>query len=209
MHVFGLTGGFASGKSTVVARLRARGVPVVEADELAREIVEPGSEGLSAVIDAFGPEMLGPGGRLDRKRLGELVFSDPAARARLEAILHPRIRARMHEKTRAFGESGEPLVCYEAPLLVEVGLAGELRPLVVVAADEATQIRRATARDGSTPEAARARLRAQLPLADKVALADHVIDNSGPLEQTLEATDRVLEAVCREVGVPLERYSTG
>jgi dephospho-CoA kinase len=206
VHVFGLTGGFASGKSTVVKRFRERGVPVLEADDLAREVVLPDSDGLRAVVEAFGPEILDERGGLDRKKLGARVFADPKERARLEGVTHPRIRALQKERMAELAARGEPLACYEAPLLVEVGLHAELRPLVVVVADEAIAIERARSRDGLDADAVRARLRAQLPLEKKRALADYVIDNSGSLATTLEETDQVLDAVCRSVGVPPDRY---
>jgi dephospho-CoA kinase len=206
VHVFGLTGGFATGKSTVVARFRARGVPVVEADVLAREVVQPGSEGLERVVEAFGRDVLDANGALDRKRLAERVFSDRSARERLESLLHPLIRALQKTRMAEIAARGELLACYEAPLLVEVGLASELRPLVVVGSDEATQIERARRRDGLDETAARARIRAQMPLAEKRALADYFIENEGTLEELIAETDRVLDAVCETTRVPPERY---
>jgi dephospho-CoA kinase len=206
VHVFGLTGGFATGKSTVVARFRARGVPVVEADVLAREVVEPGSEGLARVVEAFGNDVLDTAGALDRKRLAKRVFSDPSARERLESLLHPLIRTLQKTRMAELAARGEPLACYEAPLLVEVGLASELRPLVVVVSDEATQLERAKKRDGLDENAARARIRAQVPLAAKRALADYVIENEGTLDALVAQTDRVLDAVCLTTRVPPERY---
>jgi dephospho-CoA kinase len=181
---------------------------VIDADQLARDVVEPGSPGLAAIVEAFGPEMLGPNGALDRKRLGRTVFADKAARARLEGVTHPLIHAAMLERTRALAAAGEPLACYEAPLLVEVGLTEKLRPLVVVRADERAQIERAARRDGTSEEAARARIAAQLPLADKLAVADFVIDNTGALASTLEQADRVLDAICEKFGVAKARYPT-
>ncbi len=206
MHVFGLTGGIASGKSTVAARLRGRGVPVVDADALAREVVAPGSEGLGAVIEAFGPDVVGPDGALDRKALARVAFADAAARMRLEAITHPRIARLATERAGAFAAAGEPLVCYEAALLVENGMADAFRPLVVVACPEDVQLARLRARDGLSADDALARVRAQRPLADKVAAADHVIDTRGTFEQGALRTDEVLEAICKALGVAPARY---
>jgi dephospho-CoA kinase len=206
VHVFGLTGGLATGKSTVVARFRARGLPVVEADVLAREVVEPGTPGLARIVEAFGPGVLDARGALDRKGLGRLVFSDAAARARLEAITHPLIRAAQKKRLADLSRRGELLACYDAPLLVEVGLEKELRPLVVVSADLETQVARAMARDGLDDAAARARIAAQMPLAEKRALADYVIENTGTLEALHAETDRVLDAICARLGVAPERY---
>ena len=193
--LFGLTGGLASGKSTVAARLRARGLPVIDADALAREVVAPGSEGLAEVVRALGPEVLLPDGGLDRARVAELIFGDPDRRRRLNAIVHPRIGALTAERAAELAARGEDLACYEAALLVENGLADAFRPLVVVAAPEAVQVARAMARDRATEAQVRARLAAQRPLADKIAVADYVIDNSGAPEDTQQQTDEVLDAI--------------
>jgi dephospho-CoA kinase len=210
VHVFGLTGGIASGKSAVAARLRARGVPVIDADLLARDAVAPGSEGLAEVVAAFGPDFLLPDGSLDRKKLGREVFArgDEDKRRRLNAIVHPRVSALTFQAAAKLRDAGEPLACYEAPLIVENGLADAFRPLVVVSAPEDVQVARAAARDGSTVEEARERVRAQLPLAEKVAAADLVIDNTGSREELQRRTDEVLAALCQRLGVELGRYPT-
>jgi dephospho-CoA kinase len=206
VHLFGLTGGIASGKSTVAARLRARGVPVIDADEVAREVVAAGTPGLQAVVAAFGPSVLDRDGALDRKALGQVVFADDGARRRLNAILHPLIGQRTTERAAELASQGEPLACYEAALLVESGLVAMFRPLVVVACDERVQLARLRARDGLSEDEARARVAAQKPLAEKVAVADHVIDTSGSLADVAARTDEVLRAVCREAGVDPSRY---
>jgi dephospho-CoA kinase len=193
--LFGLTGGIASGKSTVAARFRERGLPVIDADALAREVVAPGSAGLAAVAAAFGEGVVAPDGSLDRKRVAEIVFNDEARRKQLNAILHPRIGALTAERAAELAARGERAACYEAALLVENGLADAFRPLVVVAVSEAIQIARTMARDGATEAEARARIAAQHPLADKVRLADHVIDNSGTIEATLARADEVLGTI--------------
>lgn len=195
LRLFGLTGGLASGKSAVAALLRARGMPVIDADQLAREVVAPGSEGLEAVVAAFGRGILCADGSLDRAALAEIVFGDAAKRRTLNGILHPRIGALTAERAAELEARGEPLACYEAALLVENGLADAFRPLVVVAVPEEIQIARAMARDGATEEHVRARLRAQMPLSAKIAAADHVIDNAGSLEQTERQADEVLRAI--------------
>jgi dephospho-CoA kinase len=206
VHLFGLTGGIASGKSTVAARLRARGLPVIDADALAREVVAPGSEGLRAVVEAFGSAVLGPDGALDRKALARVAFADPAARKKLESITHPRIGALALERAAAHGRAGEPLVCYEAALLVENGLADAFRPLVVVSCPPEVQLARVRARDHASEQDARARIAAQRPLAEKVAAADHVIDTSGTLGDNARQTDAVLAAICAKLGVDPTRY---
>jgi len=206
LRVFGLTGGIGTGKSTVARRFRARGLPVLDADELAREVTAPGSEGLAALARELGRGVLTPAGALDRAAVARLAFADPAVRRRLEAVTHPRVRALRRERLAELERAGEPLACNEVPLLVEVNLTEELRPLVVVAASESHQIERAVARDRSSTEAVRARIAAQLPLREKIALADHVIDNDGSVAETLARADEVLDAVARASGVDPARY---
>lgn len=204
--MFGLTGGIGSGKSTVAARFRARGVPVIDADVLAREVVARGTPGLGEIVAAFGDQVLDAGGELDRAKLAEIVFHDDAARRQLNAITHPRVRELAVARVQELEARGEPLACYEVPLLVETGLGEALRPLVVVFVDEATQIARTVARDGSSPEHARARIAAQMPLSEKAKLADHVIDNSGPIAATLARADHVIDAICEALGIDPTRY---
>lgn len=193
--LFGLTGGLGSGKSTVAARFRAQGLPVIDADALAREVVAKGTEGLDEVVRAFGPEVLLPDGSLDRARVAAVVFADPGKRRQLNAIVHPRITAITLERAAALEAQGEPLACYEAALLVENRVVDAFRPLVVVAVPEAVQIARAMARDGATEDEVRARLAAQLPLSSKVAVADYVIENSGDRAATERQADEVLASI--------------
>jgi dephospho-CoA kinase len=205
IHTFGLTGGLASGKSLVSEQLRLRGVPMIDADVLARQAVAPGSEGLAEIAAQFAADVV-PGGILDRKRLAAIVFAQPEERKRLEAIVHPRVQALRDARLRELEAAGEPLAGYEVPLLYEKGLQAELHPVVVVHVPEAVQVSRAMARDGSTEAEARARLAAQLPLSDKERRADYAIDNSGSIELTRTATDAVLRAICKELGVEPSRY---
>ena len=209
MHVFGLTGGIASGKSTVGARLRARRVPVIDADVLAREVVAPGTEGLREILAAFGEGMIDATGALDRKALARVAFTDSAARQTLNRITHPRITLRVLERAAELATAGEPLACYEAALLVETGAADRFRPLVVCACSEAVQKARVLARaraEGSSSEDALARIRAQMPLSEKVAVADYVIDTNGPIEDSASQADRVLLAICDKLAVDPRRY---
>ena len=206
MHLFGLTGGIASGKSTVAARFRARGVPVIDADQLAREVVAPGTEGLKAVVAAFGPDVLAPDGSLDRKAVAGRVFGDVAARKTLEGITHPRITALGFERAAELAARGEPLACYEAALIVENGAADAFRPLVVVACPQDVQVRRLLER-GATRDEALGRVRAQRPLSDKVAVADHVIDTTGTLEEGARQADAVLSVICDRFGIDFGRYA--
>ena len=177
----GLTGGIASGKSTVADLLAARGALVVDADVLAREVVEPGTPGLEALVRRFGPDVLTPDGRLDRPALGRLVFGpDEAARTArrdLEAVVHPAVRARSAE-LEAAAAPGQ-VVVHVIPLLVETGQAGSFDLVVVVDVDPAVQRARLLARDGLDPAQADARIAAQASREDRLAAADVVIDNSG------------------------------
>jgi dephospho-CoA kinase len=189
----GLTGGIASGKSTVARMLAEKGVPVIDADALAREVVEPGTPAL-ARIAARWPEVVRDG-VLDRKALGAVVFARPEERAALEAIVHPAIRAEVERRLAALEAAGAEVAVYEAALLVEAGLDEELDALVVVALPEEEQVRRLVARDGLSAEAARARVAAQAPLAEKVRRADYVIDNTGDLAALRRRVDEVWSAL--------------
>ncbi|HWA74856.1 MAG TPA: dephospho-CoA kinase [Polyangiaceae bacterium] len=206
LHVFGLSGGIGSGKSTVAAHFRARGLPVVDADVLAREVVSKGSEGLTEIIAAFGAGILTSTGELDRSALAHRVFGDPAQRALLESMTHPRVRALARERLSEIEARGEPLACYEVPLLFEAGLTDTYRPTVVVTCSPEQQIERAMRRDGATRERILARISAQMPLSEKARRADYVIDNSGDLATTKANADRVLALVCADCDVDSARY---
>ncbi|HEY0493452.1 MAG TPA: dephospho-CoA kinase [Candidatus Dormibacteraeota bacterium] len=190
MRVVGLTGGIASGKSTVSALFKALGAEVVDADQLAREVVEPGQPALAEIIETFGREILGRDGRLDRARLANTVFKDPASRARLEAITHPRIRQRIVEEIEARGPR-RGLLILDIPLLYERPPIDPVKEVVVVWVDPLTQLNRLVERDGLDEETARARIATQMPLDEKKGRADHVIDNSGSREQTRQQVERV------------------
>ena len=172
----GLTGGIASGKSTAADELAARGAVLVDADVLAREVVEPGTSGLAAVVERFGREVL-DGDRLDRAALGRLVFADAAARRDLERIIHPRVRARAAEIEAA--ADPDAVVVHVIPLLVETGQAGDFDLCVVVDLEPATQLRRLRERNGLSEEEARARVDAQAGRAERLAVADRVLHNEG------------------------------
>lgn len=181
----GLTGGIASGKSTVSRMLAERGVPLIDADLIAREVVAPGTDGLSEVAAAFGGEILAGDGSLDRKKLGERVFADPEERKRLEAILHPRIQEEQHRRLDALEAAGrEAFAVVDAAVMIESGGWTRFDVLVVVSCSEAQQIERLMARDGIGNLAARHRILVQMPLTEKVKLADRVIDNSGTIAET-------------------------
>jgi dephospho-CoA kinase len=190
-RLIGLTGNIGSGKSTVARMFAARGVPIIDADALSRELQAPGQPAYLEIAAAW-PDAIAADGLLDRKRLADIVFSQPAALTRLEAIMHPRIQTLSRERTDAYAEAGHPLVLYEASLLVESGRHKELDGLIVVTASPATRIARVVARDGVREDDVRARMRAQLPQEDKVRLATHVIDNDGDIAATETQVERVL-----------------
>jgi dephospho-CoA kinase len=187
----GLTGGVASGKSTVATLLRELGAVVVDADQLAREVVEPGTPGLAAVVSEFGPEVLTADGALDRAAVGAIVFADPARRAALEAIIHPRVRTRAAE----IAESARPgvLVVQDIPLLVETGQAGHFDAVLVVDVPEDVQLARAMGDRGWSEDEARARMAAQATREARLAAATHVIDNSGTREDLRQRVTEVFD----------------
>jgi dephospho-CoA kinase len=185
----GLTGGIGAGKSVVAARLAELGAIVIDSDRLAREAVAPGTEGLAEVVSAFGADVLGPDGALDRPALGRLVFADPAARQRLERIVHPRVRARTAELVAA-APAGSVLV-NDVPLLVEAGLADTFELVVVVLASEATRLARLVEGRGMTEAEARARIAAQATDEQRRAVADVVLENDGTLGELRAAVDRL------------------
>lgn len=194
----GLTGGIASGKSVVAKMLQERGLPLIDADVLAREVVAPGQPALQEIVEQFGEHMMLPDGTLNRRALGELVFSDPEARKRLEAITHPRIAELRLQKRKEIEQSllhslHKPIaiVC-DIPLLFEAGLQNEVDRVWVVWVPREVQIERLMKREGLSREAAEQRLKAQWPLDEKKKLADVVIDNSGTLEETERQVDAAL-----------------
>ncbi len=177
--VYGLTGGIACGKSTAARIFATLGIPIIDADEVARDVVRPGSPGLAAIVEAFGPDVLGRDGALDRKRLGAIVFADEPKRRALEAITHPLIFMEGRARIAALETTEAPYILHEAALLVETGGYRAFAGLVVVAAHPEVQLARLMARDGLDEEGARARLAAQLPIDRKVELADVTIWNDG------------------------------
>jgi dephospho-CoA kinase len=193
----GLTGGIGSGKSTVSAMLAELGAVVVDSDRLAREVVEPGTPGLAAVVAEFGPHILTAEGALDRPALAAIVFADPAARQRLEAITHPLVRARARDLEAAAADGS--VVVHDVPLLVETGQADRFDAVIVVDADVETQVSRIAASRGMDPADVRARIDAQASREQRRAAADYVIVNDGSLEDLR----REVAAVWAAIGAPV------
>jgi dephospho-CoA kinase len=177
----GLTGGIGSGKSEVSKRLAAQGAVVIDADAIAREVVAAGTDGLAEVVEAFGPEILRADGQLDRPRLGDIVFADPALRGKLNAIVHPRVGARMAELERGAGPGA--IVVHDVPLIAENGLADGYDLVVVVDVPPRIQVERLVRYRGMTREQAQARMAAQASREQRLAIAGIVIDNSGSLAE--------------------------
>jgi dephospho-CoA kinase len=194
MRVWGLTGNIGSGKSTVARLLAARGVPVVDADRIAREVVEPGRPALREIA-ARWPQVISKDGTLDRKALASRVFADPLERKRLNEITHPRIAEETTARLGALAAAGHALAVYEAALIVENGLQNGLDGLIVVTAPEDVAIARLRLRDGMSEADARARLAAQLPQAEKVRHATFVIENTGSESDLAAQVDKLLESI--------------
>ena len=195
MKLIGLTGGIASGKSTVAKILKRLGAAVVDADALAREVVEPGHDAWKDIVEAFGAEVLQPDRTLDRQKLRATIFNNPAARKKLEAIIHPRVRALAEERIRQHAAAGYEIVVYEVPLLFEGNLQEWLRPVVLVACNLNIQRRRLQERDGLSVDAAQKHIEAQMSLAEKRPLADYVIENDGSLEDLEREVQAVLNKI--------------
>ncbi|WP_432559229.1 dephospho-CoA kinase [Granulicoccus sp. GXG6511] len=197
-----LTGGIASGKTTVSDRWAELGAVIVDSDVLAREVVERGTPGLAAVAERFGRDVLAADGTLDRKALAGKVFGDDAARQDLEGILHPLIRARGAELEES--APADALVVHVIPLLVEVGRVGEFDTIVVVDVPEDVQLKRAMSRDGATSEQVRARIAAQASREQRLEVATHVIDNSADLAHLVAEADRVWAVLNGDSPAPCE-----
>lgn len=194
LKLIGLTGGIGAGKSTVARLLRERGVPVIDADVLAREVVTPGQPA-HADIAAAWPKVVDADGKIDRKRLAAIVFADTDARLRLENMTHPRIRQRVRELAADFERQDHDLAFLEAALLVETGFHRDLDGLVLVTADEDQRVSRVMARDSANRDQVRARLRAQTDDDKRRRAASHIIDNSGDEADTAAQVDRLLLAL--------------
>ncbi|MFF2369417.1 dephospho-CoA kinase [Agromyces sp. NPDC058110] len=200
MYLIGLTGGIASGKSTVARRLYEHGAVHIDADQLARRVVEPGTPALAAIAETFGPGVLHADGSLDRAKLGEIVFNDDEARARLNAIVHPAVRE-LSSKLIAKAEEADPdaVVVYDVPLLVEASVDHPFDLIVVTSAPRRTQLKRLVEERGLDPLQAQARVDAQVANTERLAVADVVIDTDGTLGHTMSQADALWLRVVQEL----------
>ncbi len=192
MITFGLTGGIACGKSTVTKTFRAHGIPMVDADIVARQVVEPGTQGLDAVINAFGTEYLQEDGTLDRIGLGKLIFADHTARHQIDMIMLPLINQESDKQIKKLHDAGLLIVGYDAALICEMGNSKKYRPLICVHCPRDTQVARLMSRNSLTHAEAVARIEAQMPVEKKLALADYSVDTSGTVEYSIKQTEDII-----------------
>lgn len=199
--IVGLTGGLATGKSLVAGELKRLGAHIIDADLIAREVVEPGCPAYNDIVKEFGPGVVRPDGKLDRKALGNIVFTDPAALDRLNNITHPRIRERIREEAERHEAEGDALIVLDVALLIEMGVKYQVKKIIVVAAEKEQQIERAMKRDGLSREEAERRLSCQMDIKEKLEYADYVIDNSTTREAALSQTRALFEELIGQKNV--------
>jgi dephospho-CoA kinase len=195
VKLVGLTGGIASGKTTVAAILSRLGAAIINADDLARAVVEPGEEAWKEIVDTFGPAILQDNQAIDRRKLRTVIFNDPEARKRLEAIIHPQVRALAEQKIHELAAAGSTVIVYEVPLLFEGNLHHWLRPVILVACDAETQRSRLRQRDALSDAETERHVAAQMTLEEKRKLADYVIENNGTFDELERKVREVLERI--------------
>jgi len=195
VKLVGLTGGIASGKSTVAEILKRQGAAIINADVLAREVVEPGHQAWTEIVNTFGIAVLQPDRTLDRQKLRAIIFDDAAARKKIESIIHPQVRALAEQRIREHAAAGYAVIVYEVPLLFEGNLQEWLRPVILVACDVDTQRTRLQSRDNLSAAQAQKHIDAQMSLEAKRRLADYVIENNGSLEDLKRQVQAVLEKI--------------
>lgn len=198
--VLGLTGSIATGKSTVSQMFRQKGAEIIDADRIAREVVEPGTEGLARIVEQFGPEML-DGGKLNRDRLGARIFQNPAEREKLNRLLHPLIVDSMHRKTEKIKKEKDPkLIIWDVPLLIEGKLTQWVEAVILVYTPKEVQLERLMKRNSLSKEEAKKRISAQMDIEEKKKFADYVIDNRGTLSETERQVDQLWKQLISKSG---------
>ena len=199
--VLGLTGSIATGKSTVSAMFHQKGAEIIDADQIAREVVEPGTEGLTRIVNQFGPEMLDDEGKLNRDRLGARIFQNPAEREKLNQLLHPLIVDSMLAKTEKIKKEKDPqLIIWDVPLLIEGNLTQWVEAVILVYTPKAIQLDRLMKRDSLSKEEAEKRIFAQMDIEEKKKFADYVIDNRGTLSETERQVDQLWKRLISKSG---------
>ncbi|KAA8446575.1 dephospho-CoA kinase [Weissella paramesenteroides] len=199
MFKLGLTGGIATGKTTISNYLKTKGIPVLDADEYARKVVEPGTPGLTDIVNTFGKQVLQSDGSLNRKLLGQIIFNDMTARQKLNDITHPRIQQMMTDELQKLAKGKTPLVILDIPLLLENHNIAGADAIMVVTVPESIQLNRLMQRNNLTKEEAQRRIDAQMPLSEKEKLADFIVDNSGTIANTLTQVDKVIQNITESI----------
>lgn len=199
MFKLGLTGGIATGKTTISNYLKTKGIPVLDADEYARKVVEPGTPGLTDIVNTFGKQVLQSDGSLNRKLLGQIIFNDMTARQKLNDITHPRIQQMMTDELQKLAKGKTPLVILDIPLLLENHNIAGADSIMIVTVPESIQLNRLMQRNNLTKEEAQRRIDAQMPLSEKEKLADFIVDNSGTIANTLTQVDKVIQNITESI----------
>jgi dephospho-CoA kinase len=199
MITFGLTGGIACGKSTATKTFKRFGIPMVDADVVAREVVEPGSYGLRTIIDTFGSQYLNADGTMNRSAMGAFVFSNQEALDKINEIMAPLINETSALQIRRLHSKGHSVVGYDAALICEMGNADKYRPLIVVACPQQMQVERMMKRNGLGADQAMARMNSQMPTDDKVKMADYIIDTSGTVEDSIKQTKNIIYQMRKDI----------
>lgn len=199
MFKLGLTGGIATGKTTISNYLKTKGIPVLDADEYARKVVEPGTPGLTDIVNTFGKQVLQSDGSLNRKLLGQIIFNDMTARQKLNDITHLRIQQMMTDELQKLAKDKTPLVILDIPLLLENHNIAGADAIMVVTVPESIQLNRLMQRNNLTKEEAQRRIDAQMPLSEKEKLADFIVDNSGTIANTLTQVDKVIQNITESI----------
>ena len=199
MFKLGLTGGIATGKTTISNYLKTKRIPVLDADEYARKVVETGTPGLTDIVNTFGKQVLQSDGSLNRKLLGQIIFNDMTARQKLNDITHPRIQQMMTDELQKLAKGKTPLVILDIPLLLENHNIAGADAIMVVTVPESIQLNRLMQRNNLTKEEAQRRIYAQMPLSEKEKLADFIVDNSGTIANTLTQVDKVIQNITESI----------